>query len=473
MFGLLVEASWFAHWKPILQMLPNSAPMQFNTALCFVASGAGLFLLTTRRANVARWLAVPSLLLAPLTLLEYVSRWDLGIDQLFLKPFFEADTAYPGRMSPLAAVCFILTGAGIIAADAGEKWARRLTAAGILACIVGVVALVALFGFIYGIAPAYSWGSYSQMAVNTAVAFFVLASGLLAWCWQTVNREDFDFLRWLPVAGSLTLMVMIVFVAAVNAAALGEATFWRRHTIEVILSAQAFEDNLIDLQRSERFYVTQNDPAAFASYQRSLALEPRQFDHLVELTADNPSQRRRLGSLGAAMEAVLVYDRRMTALHDREGSEAVLRLDTSAERRRVLDDARGALKAFSQEEQRLLDARDALEHAAARDSTRLLAFGSVLAAALVLVANLVVGGEMNRRRRAEIEREKLIVELQRLLDEVKTLSGMIPICGWCKCIRTDQGYWQSVEQYVGEHTDATFTHGICPGCLEKFKADLV
>jgi CHASE3 domain sensor protein len=473
LFGLLVIASWFAHWQQILQMLPDSAPMQFNTALCFVLLGAGLFLLTTRRANFAQWLAVPAVLLTFLTLPEYLAHRDFGIDQMFLKPFFEADTVYPGRMSPLTAFCFILAGSGIIVANAGRKWAHRLTATGVLACIVGVIAFVALFGFLFHIAPAYSWGSYSRMAVNTAVAFLILASGLVVWCRQMEQQENFSLLHWLPVAGSVTLMVMMIFVTAVNAAALGEATFWRRHTIQVILHAQAFQDNLSDLQRGARTYVTQGDAAGLAAYERGLAIEPEQFDGLVKLTADNPSQQLRLKELGTAMEALLSYDRRMIALHDRSGAEAVLKSDANGERRSVLDGARGSLRAFAQEEQRLLEVRDALEHAEARDAARLLTFGSVLAATLVLVANFVVGREMKRRRAAEIEREGLIGDLRRALDEVKTLSGMIPICGWCKCIRSDEGYWQSVEQYVGENTDATFTHGICPGCLEKFKADLV
>jgi PAS domain S-box-containing protein len=80
--------------------------------------------------------------------------------------------------------------------------------------------------------------------------------------------------------------------------------------------------------------------------------------------------------------------------------------------------------------------------------------------------------DITERKKLEAEREKLIGELQQALAEVKTLSGMIPICGWCKKIRSDQGYWQSVEQYVGAHTDATFSHGMCPDCAEKFKADI-
>jgi hypothetical protein len=51
---------------------------------------------------------------------------------------------------------------------------------------------------------------------------------------------------------------------------------------------------------------------------------------------------------------------------------------------------------------------------------------------------------------------------------IKTLSGMLPICGGCKKIRNDGGYWKQVEMYIQEHTDARFSHGMCPECTEKY-----
>ena len=72
----------------------------------------------------------------------------------------------------------------------------------------------------------------------------------------------------------------------------------------------------------------------------------------------------------------------------------------------------------------------------------------------------------------EAEREQLITELQEALAKVKTLSGLLPICAWCKNIRNDDGYWQAVEQYVGEHSTAEFTHGICPDCIKKYYPEL-
>ena len=60
-----------------------------------------------------------------------------------------------------------------------------------------------------------------------------------------------------------------------------------------------------------------------------------------------------------------------------------------------------------------------------------------------------------------------VAELQDALNRVKRLHGLLPICGWCKSIRNDGDYWQSVEGYIAELHDVRFTHGICPPCLER------
>jgi len=75
--------------------------------------------------------------------------------------------------------------------------------------------------------------------------------------------------------------------------------------------------------------------------------------------------------------------------------------------------------------------------------------------------------EMKAREQAEEERERLIAELQKALAEIKTLSGMLPICASCKKIRDDKGYWSQIETYISKHTDAVFSHSMCPECAEK------
>lgn len=69
--------------------------------------------------------------------------------------------------------------------------------------------------------------------------------------------------------------------------------------------------------------------------------------------------------------------------------------------------------------------------------------------------------------------EAKVQELQKALDEIKTLQGIIPICSFCKKIRDDQGYWSQVEAYVSLHSEAQFSHGICPECLKKHYSDFI
>ena len=79
--------------------------------------------------------------------------------------------------------------------------------------------------------------------------------------------------------------------------------------------------------------------------------------------------------------------------------------------------------------------------------------------------------DITERKKAQKEREKLIKELRKALDEIKTLSGLVPICSHCKKIRDDSGYWQKVEEYLSQHADVDFSHGICPECLQKYYPD--
>jgi hypothetical protein len=72
----------------------------------------------------------------------------------------------------------------------------------------------------------------------------------------------------------------------------------------------------------------------------------------------------------------------------------------------------------------------------------------------------------------EAEREKLIRELQDTLAQIKKLSGLLPICASCKKIRDDQGYWNQIEAYIRDHSEAKFSHGICPECMKKLYPDL-
>jgi hypothetical protein len=75
--------------------------------------------------------------------------------------------------------------------------------------------------------------------------------------------------------------------------------------------------------------------------------------------------------------------------------------------------------------------------------------------------------DIKERKKAEMEKEATIVELKKAMDEIKILKGLIPICAKCKKVRDDAGYWQHIEVYVRERSDAEFSHGICPDCAKE------
>jgi transcriptional regulator with PAS, ATPase and Fis domain len=84
-----------------------------------------------------------------------------------------------------------------------------------------------------------------------------------------------------------------------------------------------------------------------------------------------------------------------------------------------------------------------------------------------IIAGVEIVRDVTERKQIEAEKEKLISELQDALNSIRVLKGLIPICAWCRKVRDDKGYWKRVEKYIEEHSDASFTHSICPGCLQK------
>jgi PleD family two-component response regulator len=80
---------------------------------------------------------------------------------------------------------------------------------------------------------------------------------------------------------------------------------------------------------------------------------------------------------------------------------------------------------------------------------------------------LLLKQEMDRRKKRELELRRSNEELQKALKEVKVLRGLIPMCASCKKIRNDGGFWQQLEEYLGEHSEAEFSHGLCQPCIKK------
>ena len=126
LLGMLVLVGWYTHNTALIQVSPAFVPMQYNTALGFALAGLGFLALQLGATRWQKLAALAVLLVGVLTLIEYLFRVDLGVDQLFMEHYIGVKTSHPGRMAPNTALCFSLTGLSLLIAQARDRAPRRL-----------------------------------------------------------------------------------------------------------------------------------------------------------------------------------------------------------------------------------------------------------------------------------------------------------------------------------------------------------
>ena len=107
-----------------------------------------------------------------------------------------------------------------------------------------------------------------------------------------------------------------------------------------------------------------------------------------------------------------------------------------------------------------------------RESTGIAGETAAVRPAADIIGIVGVSRDITSIKNLEAEREELIAKLQKALEKIHTLHGLIPICCSCKKVRDDKGYWQQVEVYVRDHSQAEFSHGYCPECMAKARNEI-
>jgi signal transduction histidine kinase len=207
--GAVVMVGWWVRSETIVQINPDFTPMQFNTALCFLLGGTGLSALARRQKWSVRVCAGALALIAGLTMLQYLTGWSLGIDELFVEHFTTVETTHPGRMAPNTAFAFLLCAAFL--ACAAPVWRPALSRSLLLVvspAIVGL-AVLSLTGYAAGIEALFGWSQYTRMAIHTSLGFLVFGIGASVVAWdvemQRVSHRSFALIAPAVVA-SLTVM---------------------------------------------------------------------------------------------------------------------------------------------------------------------------------------------------------------------------------------------------------------------------
>jgi signal transduction histidine kinase/DNA-binding response OmpR family regulator len=398
--GLIVMVGWHAHWTMIAQVFPAVLPMKYNAGAAFVVLGVGLVLLNSGRAGIGAILGALIAIFMGMSLLENLMHLDFHIDNFFFNSYYQSADPFPNRVSPLTASCFVLTGAALFLTGICLHPRIRVTGIGMIACSVALVGFVAMFGYAFGIQTATGWGAYTRMSVYTAGTFIVVCAGLLSWSLRTAQRDGFNFLRWLPVTGSVTLMIMVALVSAASFVQLKGSDRWRRHTYQVLDAAQAFLGDVFDSQRGMRAFTLTGNPDNLGPYQTGATQAAKNLAQLLLLTQDNSSQQTRLKTLSSDFDTLMDYSRELIETRKRDVQEA-MQLEAGGQGFSALNFTLADLRAVTDEERRLLTVRTATADADFHNTSRLLIFGSILAAVLLIFANLMASHEMRLRRRTE------------------------------------------------------------------------
>jgi PAS domain S-box-containing protein len=212
--GLSVLAGWWFDVRALMTVLPGFVAMKPNTAIALCGSGLCLLLFLRpgtaapqrRRRRCSLGLAGGVALLGALTLVEYASGFNLGIDELLFADYVGGSANYmPGRMAPITATNFIVLGVALAFLHFPEKrrWAQALT------IIVALTSLLATIGYFFGVARLYQSGNFTAVALHTAIAFFALCIGV--WC----ATSSYGFMKVIMGSGASGMLVRRYGLAAV------------------------------------------------------------------------------------------------------------------------------------------------------------------------------------------------------------------------------------------------------------------
>jgi PAS domain S-box-containing protein len=201
--GAVVMSGWHVNSQTLIQIHPTFAPMQYNTALGFLLSGAAILCLIKNFYRATQTLGLIIGFLGFATVLEYMFHLDMGIDQLFMDQSIMTRTSHPGRMAPNTALCFSLTGLFFILGRDKNKLGIGLSVA------ILVFSTMALAGYMLQNDSIYGWGNLTRMAIHTSLGFITIG-----FCLSLIFAQRNKNLNWqrsLPISVAFVTLAITIF----------------------------------------------------------------------------------------------------------------------------------------------------------------------------------------------------------------------------------------------------------------------
>jgi signal transduction histidine kinase len=431
--GAATLLGWWLDIEPLKRGIGDAVAMNPATAICFILTGASLWLPRAEPAapwtrRVATTLAASVALVAIVRLAGYVIGAEVGVDRLlFPERLADAVAGRPNRMAPNTALCFLLAGAAVLVLDVETRRGRR--PAQFLALATGAIALQALLGYVYGTVFLVGAASFIPMAFNTAAAFLVLSAGVLAarpgrgWL---VLPASWSLRRRVNVGFGIALCVLLVTaVASVwgnfrAAAATQERSAANRRRIGLLRLETLMEEAI----RGERGYLLTGDSLFLRPYTDARDSLPAALESATALFEELPVAAPRFSTLGPLVQDAMTVFTLTVSLDksgDRAGATQMVRQGLG---KLFMDGIRDTIRGLLADDEARADRLDV----SARVATRLAIVTNVgaglLAMVLLMGAILTINRDITKRERAEAalrESERQLAAQYRRLEELEGL----------------------------------------------------
>jgi diguanylate cyclase (GGDEF)-like protein/PAS domain S-box-containing protein len=475
--GLTVIAGWHLHLRVLVQVFGGVIPMQYNTALCFIALAVSGWMLVTRRVH---WLAPVFggafiAVMGALVVYEYATKHSIGIDTLFFYPWLRTLSADPGRMALTTAISFVTSGSALILLS------LRRTAVATFAILHSVpvsLGLTSAMGYLVGVTLVLPFNLGSQMAVHTALSFLGYGGVMLAYAWRQAPHTSEGTPRWASATGVLIVPILFVgiSISAQRTSALASAVLLvmgllaaglfalatrrlthsnvRRKGLilisvplvflfvfvvlvtqlsrknrqaetsylqskEIIATLETISTDLFEAESSVSGYVVTGDPEFAESYRRPRLAVMNSVARLQELVQDNPQQQARAVELGAkASEKLELQDRLEQLVRDGRRDQA-MELIKSAKGLHLMNDIRRAEESFLNEEQRLDTERRQAAESSLQAFNWLLVAGSSIDVFLALILAILFSTGISKRIVALTKNAQALAKGERLGERMK------------------------------------------------------